>query len=73
MASHTPSIPKILGNIMSGTTWKTKVLVKDINADTAPFPRAVKNAELKILNPINKKAMEYNRNPCLVISTNSGF
>ena len=50
-ASHTPSIPRITGSSRTTAIWNTKVLKKEIAADTAPSLRAVKKEEAKILKP----------------------
>ena len=51
-AHHIPSIPpKRAGKNSTAATWKTHVLKNEIAAETAPFDRAVKKDEAKILNP----------------------
>ena len=44
--SQIPSMPKISGKLKTATTWKTKVLKKEITADVTPSLRAVKKLEL---------------------------
>ena len=50
-ASHTPSSPRKIGRIRTAPLWNTRVLRKEIVADTIPLPRAVKKAEPQILKP----------------------
>ena len=50
-ASQTPSSPRNIGRSITAPLWNTSVLRNEIMADTTPFPRAVKKAELQILKP----------------------
>lgn len=63
IANHTPSIPKRTGSTSIAMSWKTRVRIKAIAAETAPLLSAVKKAELKTLNPLIKKDMAYTLNP----------
>ena len=62
-ASHTPGMPRNQGKTISPAVIKPNVLKKDSNAEVLPFERAVKTAEVKILNPHNKKLKEKMENP----------
>ena len=65
-------MPKNSGRIRTATVWKTNVLKKDISAEVNPSLSAVKNPEVKIANPINKKHSANNLNPETVSSSSSG-
>ena len=63
MASQAPISLKGMGRSRIAPTRNTKVLEKEMTADTRPFERAVNQAEAKILKPINRKAKAYCQNP----------
>ena len=46
--------------------WNTNTRKKEISAETAPLPNAVKKPEQKILKPASRKEKENNRNACFV-------
>ena len=64
--SQTPSISMISGNNKTNEISKTIVRIKEMTAETIPLFSAVKNEELKIANPENKKLNEKMRNPLMV-------
>ena len=66
-----PSIPHILGNINIVITWKNNVLKNEINAETNPLFKAVKNDDANILNQLTKYEIEYNLNALIVIFNSS--
>ena len=54
-----PSTPKNGGSTITNINCNTKVLIKEINADTNPLFNAVKKEDEKILIPANIKENEY--------------
>ena len=63
MAIHAPLMPRIRGRIISEMMVNTRVLQKEIMAETFPLDRAVKNPDEVILIPLNKKLMANSRKP----------
>ena len=57
-ASQAPYRPKKSGRINRSRTVNTSVLQKEINAETVPFDRAVKNPEEVIFTPLNRNPTE---------------
>ena len=55
LAAQTPSKPQIRGNSKTPATCNTSVLINDITAEISPLFSAVKNDELYIANPMNRK------------------
>ena len=72
MDNHIPLTPKNSGKINTATICNTNVLKKDIVAEVKPSFNAVKNPEVKMANPINKKHNENSLNPDTVRSNRSG-
>ena len=62
-ASQAPLIPRNCGRISREIVVNTRVLAKEMIADTLPFDNAVKNPEERILNPQNRKFMANSRKP----------
>ncbi len=50
-----PPIPNISGNSITAAVWNTKVLKKEIMAETSPLFNAVKNEEPNIAIPAKRK------------------
>ena len=62
-ASQAPLIPRNCGRTSSEIVVNTRVLSKEMIADTLPFDSAVKNPEERILTPQNRKFMANSRKP----------
>lgn len=58
MESQIPSTCQNNGKINTAAAWNTMVLIKEMAADIRPLFNAVKNEELKMTNPENKKEKE---------------
>ena len=69
--SQMPSTCQKVGKINTAMMGNIKTRRKDKSKEIAPFDKAVKKEEMKILNPQNKKHREYNRKPRTVKASNS--
>ena len=58
MEYQMPSISNIIGRKITAATWKTRVLINDINAEIRPLLRAVKNDEPNIAIPLKTNENE---------------
>lgn len=58
MELQIPVSPKISGRSKTAPISKTRVLVKEMIAESSPLLRAVKNEEPKVLKPHSRKEPE---------------
>ena len=56
--AHMPSVPRNRGMTITAMIWNTRVLIKEIIADTTPLFRAVKKPEENMANPANRNTKE---------------
>ena len=68
-----PLTSKINGNNNIDVIWNNKVLKKEINAEVTPSFNAVKNPDVKMLIPANKKQNDEINIAFFVISNNSSL
>ena len=71
IAAHMPLSSNAIGKSNTAPIWNISVRANDTIAEIRPLLRAVKNDEVKMLNPINMNEMEYMRIAVAVISSKS--